>query len=475
MTSMLASQVVQMPISFVLNAVLARRLGPQDFGVFFFGQTVTGMGFHFVDWGQNSTIAAEVARDRSRTEALLGTSIVLKLLLGVLATGALLALGLVQGYSALELKVMIFLASVALVEEIKNSGTAILRGWEMPVQVNAVGFAGFIAWSLPAIVLILAGFGLRGVLCAAMASSLVPLVLAAVLVRRCKVRLPRFSRALVRPLLGRGSAFLAFILVLALQPYIDTAFLARLAPAEVMGWHAATRRIVGLLILPAVSVTYAMYPTLARLHHEAPQRAIDLMRGALRKLVLLGVPAAVGAVLFARPVVHVIYGSVRYDGVILNLQVFSLFIFLVYFSMVIGTSLLAADRVKTWTGVQALCLVVSAVGDAPLIGFFQGRLGNGALGVSVSNIISEVLMVAIGAALLPRQMLGGRLLQSAMQSFAGGVAMVGAALALRQLPAPIAAVASLAAYVSVLFLLGALKGEDVRTLIGVIRARAALR
>jgi len=255
MTSMLASQVVQMPLSFLLNAVLARRLGPQDFGVFFFGQTVTGMGFHFVDWGQNATIAAEVARDPSRKETLLGTSVALKLLLGVLATGALLALGWVQGYSALELNVIFFLAAVALVEEIKNSGTAVLRGLEMPVQVNAVGFAGFIAWSLPAIVLILAGFGLRGVLCAAMASSIVPLALTALLVRRCEVRLPRFSRALVRPLLGQGSAFLAFILVLALQPYIDTAFLARLAPAEVMGWHAATRRIVGLLILPAVSVT----------------------------------------------------------------------------------------------------------------------------------------------------------------------------------------------------------------------------
>jgi len=106
---------------------------------------------------------------------------------------------------------------------------------------------------------------------------------------------------------------------------------------------------------------------------------------------------------------------------------------------------------------------------------FQGRLGNGALGVSVSNIISEILMIAIGAALLPRQMLRGRLRQAAMQSAAGGVAMVGAALALRQLPAPIAAAASMAAYAAVLFLLGALKREDVRTLIGVIRARAASR
>lgn len=472
---MLASQVVQMPLSFMVNAVLARQLGPQDFGVFFFGQTVTGMGFHFVDWGQNASIAAEVARDRSRKETLLGTSLVLKLVFGVLASAALLGLGFVQGYSALERNVIVFLAAVAIVEELKNSGTAVLRGCELPVQVNVVGFASFLTWSVPAIVLILAGFGLRGVLVAAMASSAIPLVVTALLVRRCDVRLPRFSPAVVRPLLHRGSGFLAFTLVMALQPYIDTAFLARLAPAEVMGWQAATRRILGLLMLPAVSVTYAMYPTLARLHREAPDREIELMRGALRKLVLLGVPAAVGAVLFARPVVHLIYGPVRYDGVILNLQMVSPFVFLVYFSILIGTSLLAADRVAIWTGTQALCLVVSAVGDAPLIGFFQGRFGNGALGVGVSNVISEVLMVAIGAALLPRQMLRGGLARAATQAGVAAVLMVAVAFSLGRLAAPIAAVASLAGYVAVLFLLGALKPEDVRTFIGLIRARAVSR
>jgi len=472
---MLASQLVQMPLSFVLNAVLARRLGPQDFGVFFFGQTVTGMGFHFVDWGQNSTIAAEVARDRSRKDAMLGTSLVLKLVFGVLASGVLLALGLVQGYSALERKVIIFLAVVAIVEELKNSGTAVLRGCEMPVQVNLVAFTSVLTWAVPAIGLILAGFGLRGVLVAAMASSAIPLLLTAVLVRRCGIRLPRFSPALVRPLLRRGSGFLAFTLVLALQPYIDTAFLARLAPPEVMGWQAATRRIMGLLMLPAVSVTYAMYPTLARLHREAPDRETELVRGALRKLVLLGVPAAVGSVLFARPVVHLIYGSVRYDGVILNLQMVSPFIFLVYFSILIGTSLMAVDRVVIWTGTQALCLVVSAVGDAPLIGFFQGRFGNGALGVSVSNVISEVLMVAIGAVLLPRQMLRGGLARAATQAGVAAVLMVAVAFSLGRLPAPVAAAASLAGYVAVLFLLGALKPEDVRTFIGLLRARAVSR
>jgi PST family polysaccharide transporter len=474
MASMLASQVVLMPISFVTNAILARKLGPPEFGAFFFGSTVVGLGFLFVDWGQTSAVSLQVSRDRSLASPLLGTSIVVKLAVSLLTSAVLVGLGFVQGYSPLEWTAVIFSVFVALASSLQASGTAVLRGYELTEQISYVAVAGTIITSGLTIALALAGFGLRGALWASLCGGVVSVLVTAVLVRRCGVQAPSFSRAHIRMLLGQGTAFLAYNVVLAAQPYIDTALLARLAPPEVMGWHAATRRIVGLLLLPGISVGYSMYPTVARLYKEAPERANELMRVAFHRLALLGMPAMLGAILFARPVVFLIYGA-SYDGAVLNLQSFAPWLLLVYFSMLIGNSLFAMERVLKWTAVQALCLVVSAVADAPLITYFQGHFANGALGISASNIISEVLMVVLGAVMLPRAMLGAGVLRAVAQASVAGAAMVGVALGLTAAPTLVAAAAASVAYVVVLFALGAISRNDVQTAVRMLRMRSPLR
>jgi O-antigen/teichoic acid export membrane protein len=470
MASMLASQAVQMPISFVTNAILARKLGPAEFGALYFGSTVVGLGFIFVDWGQTSAISLQVARDRSRTAGLVGTSVVLKLVFSVLAAAALTALGFLQGYSTLEWLAVVFYLLTSFAATLQATGTAVLRGLELTEQVSAVAVAGVFVTSALGIGIVLAGFGLRGVLWSILAGGLFSLIVTAELVRRQKIGAPRFSTAIVRVLAGQGTIFLAYNVVLAAQPYIDSAMLARLAPPAAMGWHAATRRITGLLLLPGISVGYSLYPTLVRLQKEAPERAVEMMRTALKRLVLLGMPATLGAILFAQPVVELIYGA-NYQGAARNLQAFAPWLVLVYFSIVIGNALFALERVMKWTAVQALCLVISAAFDAPLIHFFQDRFANGAIGISVSNIISEVLMVTLGAALLPRTMLSGGLARATAQALIAGGAMVATGLALNHLPAVIGAMASMIAYLITLFLVRGFTREDVRAAVALLSAK----
>jgi O-antigen/teichoic acid export membrane protein len=228
-----------------------------------------------------------------------------------------------------------------------------------------------------------------------------------------------------------------------------------------------------MLLLPANSLAFAMYPVLARLHYESPERAHELMRGALRLMALAGAPAAIGTMLFAAPLVHAVFGSGRFEGAVLNLQLLAPGVWLAYFSILMGNSLLAAGRVVTWTLVQALCLVVSVVADAPLILLFQHRLANGAAGVNVSTVFSELLMVCIAIALVPKAMLRGGLLRAILQALLAGGAMVATALVLSRAPTIGAVAASLGAYAAVLLALGAVHGSDLREAVAMIRALPA--
>jgi len=48
---LVAGQVLGMPLSIVVNAVMARYLGPEDFGYIYLATTFGGFGFLVVAWG----------------------------------------------------------------------------------------------------------------------------------------------------------------------------------------------------------------------------------------------------------------------------------------------------------------------------------------------------------------------------------------------------------------------------------------
>ena len=470
--SLVISQLLQMPLSMLVNAVLARKLGPQDFGAIYLASTTVGVGFLFVEWGQSTSIAGAVARDRSRAPALLGTSLLSKVLLGALATAALSQVGQRLGYAAEARTALLFLSAQALLVSLQQTGAAVLRGHERTDLLSGLNLFGAAAGAALTLVAALAGSGLAGVLLAMVAGSALLAMATAWLLARFGVLRPRLDGPAARELLGHGSAFLVFTLVLSLQPYVDAAQLARLAGPEVMGWHAAARRMTGLLIFPATTLGFTLYPTLSRLHQEDPARQVELMRGALRMMVLTSVPAAMGTALFAGPAVHLIYGKVGYEGAVLNLQILALWVLLVYFSILFGSSLVATGRIKAWTAVQAICVVVSVLGNPPLVRLFHDRFGNGAAGVSVSSVISEVLMVAIGGSMLARTLRSGGLLRAFLQAGAGGAAMAAVAWVLGDWT-PLSIAGSLAAYGATLWALGALRGADLRELVAMLRSKAA--
>jgi O-antigen/teichoic acid export membrane protein len=475
MFALLASQVITTPISMLVTAVLGHHLSPADFGALYVVQTAAGVGFLVADWGQTAAVAAEVARHPTRAGRLLGTSLVTKVVLSALAVAGMLIAGHFLHYTNIEFAGILFLSVAGFAGALQASGTAVLQGYERVTWVSAIGVAGNLCSAALVITMALLEFGLRGVLWACAISSLVPFAITIFLLRRAGVPRPRADRATLHSILGKSSAFLVFNLVLALQPYIDNAFLMQLVPQEVLGWQAATRRIAGMLVFPAVTLAFSLYPTLARLHAESPTREIEMMRTALSRMVLAGVPAALGAVLYARPVVAVLYGNGRYVGAAINLQWLAPWVFFVYFSILIGTSLMARGRVLAWSGVQAICLVVSVAANGPLVRFFQAQFANGAIGVSVSNVISEVLMAGIGVSMLPRETLRGGFTRALSQALIAGAAMVVVGLLLAGLPALISGALAVGAYTAVLLALGALKPSELRLLLAGLRSKIEQR
>jgi O-antigen/teichoic acid export membrane protein len=465
---LVAAQVLATPLSLLINIVAARKLGPDAFGQLYLATTYAAFAFLFVEWGHGGAVTAMVARDRARAGELLGSSLAwraaaLPVVVAILfASCALLGYG--RGFAATLALVLLGSAFAT----VSNACQDLLRGHER----TDFGAASYVAWQLlTALVVVptlLLGGGLHAFLlaqaaCAAVGAAVLLRCLAPLGVRGVAVR-----RGTMATLFSTGTAFLIFSLVLALQTNLDALFLSRFASAEAIGWQAAARKLVGPLIFPASALIAALYPTLCRLHVEDAAAFGGTARSALRMTLIAAAPVALGCALFPQLGIA-LFGERGYGPAADNLRVLALYILLVYFTMPLGTALVAAGRQRAWAVVQFGCVLISAVLDPLLIPWFQRHGGNGGLGVCVSTAVSEVLMVAGGLSLLPAGVLGVDLRRTLYAVSAAGAAMAAAALLLAPLGPYLSAPLALAVYAGSIVLSGEVGAAQVAMLRTLLR------
>jgi O-antigen/teichoic acid export membrane protein len=274
-----------------------------------------------------------------------------------------------------------------------------------------------------------------------------------------------------KTLLYMGTPFVFNDMAMSLQPLIDAMFLSKLAPEEVVGWYAVTRRLIGVLILPASALIGSLYPTLSRLWAENKEGYSQTLVGALNGVALLAAPAALGCALY--PEIGVaIFGGKEFGPAEDNLRVMALFLFLVYFSMPLQTAVMAAGRQRAWCIIQSLCIVVSVVLNPVLVPWFQEHTGNGGIGLCVAAVISESLVVIAGMAILPRGVLDRSLLRTVGLAILSGAAMVAVAFALKDRISPfLAAPVAGLAYIGAALATGAITKSQRDGVLNVVRRR----
>jgi O-antigen/teichoic acid export membrane protein len=470
---LVVAQALTTPLAILVNFVMGRYLGPADFGRLYLASTYCSFGFLFVEWGQGGTLPAAIARDRPRSGQLLGTALLWRGSIAILVTSAIVVGASLVKRDEVSPALIALVALGYTIGTFTNGCLDTVRGFERTdiSAYNSVG-AGLLNAVVVVTTLVLGGRVMAlctvQAACGALMLSLVWRALGMVGVGRLSI-----DRRTLRELLAGGVPFLFFGLVMALQPSVDAVFMSRMVPVEVIGWHAAAKRLIGVLVIPASALITALYPTLSRLHAEDFEGYKKTAASGIRATTLLAVPLALGCWMY--PDIGIaIFGKGAFGPAEDNVRALSFFLFLLYFSMPLGIALLAAGRQRIWSIVQALCIVFSAVLDPLLIPYFQRTQGNGGIGVCLASVVSETFMVGIGLALTPKGIFDRRLARQLALAMVAGLAMLAVGRALARVTsfswgtAPIA----LAAYFALLWGIGGV-GEEERAIFRGILARKA--
>ena len=456
------AQVVGLPLTLLQSAMTARYLGPLALGYLYIATTFNSFGFMAVDWGQSGALPALVATNRDGAGRLLGTALVWRALSAIAVSSVLFVMTYLLGYNR-QVLVAVSLVSVAVTfSELSNACQFTILGFE---RTDFTARRQVIEQLLSVVVVgsvLILGGNLTAILVAGPAITLVVLVYVSSTLRSAGIGRLSFDRDTLLRILRRGTPFVFFSLAMALQPYIDTIFISKLAPASV-GWYAAARKLLGVLVFPAAVMMGAVYPTLCRLHATDVDGFRAANNGALRSMTLLAFPVALGCALF--PEIGIAVFSRRsFAPAQDDLRVLAPFLFLMYFSMPIGNCFLAANKERAWALVQFSCVVMSLVLDPILVPWFARRSGNGGLGVCWAAVISEVMVVAVGTALSPRGIFDRRLGRSFLFAGLSGCAMVITARGLSMWSPFVVAPIALAAYGLTLWLTGGIEKSQIAAL-----------
>jgi O-antigen/teichoic acid export membrane protein len=446
-----ASQFITTPVSMVVNALLARKLGASNFGAIYLAMTVLTLVFLFVEWGGTTQIAAEVARDRRAAPRIFGAGLVLRAVFAGIALLLIPEFGAWMEYEAPVRLALVLCGFRLAIQSIGTLCSALLRGFEKLHWHAVTTVFGSVMDATLVAGTVLSGGDLRAALTAQIVAAAVTAIVQMGFVFRLHIGRPIVDTSAIQMLVGGGFAIVVLEVIAKLQPYIDASFLARLAPPEALGWYSAATRITGVLMFPATTLTFALYPALARLWHTDRRTCNTMVRLGFRIVTILGILAATGTAIFAPLIVTLIYGDQQYAPAAATLSILSAYVLLVYATVVAGTFLVACGRQWPWALAQCFCLVVSVTLNPITIPWAQTHFANGSIGVCISVVTAEIAMVTFGLLLLPTGSLDRSLGRTLFRCLVAAAGMAAVGFWLR--PYPVVAIpATVSTYAGLLWL-----------------------
>jgi O-antigen/teichoic acid export membrane protein len=469
--NLVIGQVVTLALTVILNAAVARTLGPSDFGVLFLITSVVGFSYVFVDWGHGTYVVREIARTPHRIGDLMGSVMAVRAGTALLLAVPAVLIGRLLGYDG---RTQIGIALMMLAWLPMYLGLSYIwafRGIER-MEFDALISSVLKFSSLAsAMVLLLSGGRLFAMIVSSGIAGTITLVVATVIYRRLRLGRLRVSWDLARELMVGGAPMATMTVAVAFQPYVDANMLTRLAPHVVLGWYGAAYSFANTLMAPAAVLATAAFPqfSVAAADRTSFSR---ILHDALRPLLFVAVLGAVGTFLFADVAVGIVYDKAQFGPSIAILRAFTPAMVLVFLDMMLGTAILAAGNATKLATAKLLSIVVTSTLEYLLIPMFQARFGNGGIGVMVALTAGELVMVVAALRLLPKATLNRVIVMDFVRAAAAGAATLAIG---RPLFAVLPPVIGIPGCVLLFFVLsmafGLVSRNDINTVAGLLSRR----
>jgi len=462
-----AGQVATTVLTIMLSATMARVLSLGEFGLLVLLMSIATFAFVVVDWGYSPLVIRESARQPRSTGQLLGSALVLRTVVALIACPVIIGVTWMLGY---EMRTR--LLAGAMILALLPQYLALSFGWAYRAH-ERMDRDALLNFFLKLVVLVLsiacfaAGGRVPALLFAWFVAGSLTLMVGAVIYRRLGLPDLAFSRDSAAVLLRDGAPLFLVTVAGALEHVLNANILYKLAsPAEV-GWFGAAWTIAGTLLAPGTVLCTAAYPRLSTSVGDAAgfKQTFD---ASLRPLLLLAVLGAAGTYIFADVPVGLIYGIEKFGPAADILRAFAPVLLLIYVDLYLSMAIVATGRTGWIAVVKATSVALTTGLVFILVPVCEQRFGNGGLGIMYALAGGEVLMFGACVILL-RGAVDTRIISELFRGLLAGGGTVALFLMLPTISPVMSIPLCVVVFAVLALLVGALRRADIDVLMGSFR------
>ncbi|MEI7497759.1 MAG: flippase [Candidatus Falkowbacteria bacterium] len=381
--------IIQKVISFTYFVIIARALGPEDLGKYYFAISFTTVFGILIDLGLANVLTREVAKRPHDAGQLLSANLQLKLPLALLTT-AIVYFGInILGYPTETIYLVYISTASMILDSFTLTFFAVSRGFHN-LSFESVSSVIFQAIVLTAgLISLKLGYGAIWLMAGLAIASVFNTAYAFYIIKhRLKVPINwRFDAGWIKQAIALTLPFAMFAISQRLYTYSDSVILSKLAGDKEVGlYQVAFKIIFAIQFLPA-AFSASLYPAFANYwQHNKEQLAITFERG-MKYLAIISLPISVGTIAITEQILHLFKGG--FDGAFWPVRICIISLPFLFLNFAVGALLNASDRQKINTRNMLIVTVVSIGLNFLLIPSYK------AIGASITNTVTNVLMLAL--------------------------------------------------------------------------------
>lgn len=466
---LLTSQGVTWMFAFVVAIVQPRYLGPAATGQLRLGLSLWAMAEVFIAFGTPTLLTLRFARGHEGNTDLLGGALVLQCGMYFIASLGVMAFALLAGYERRAVTVIALVGISSLFNCIAGVGRGALMGLERMEFIAVADVVGKLVLSAAVVVVLVMGADVRSVAVVIVVGSALNAALLLMALKRLGLR-TRFRSGLTRELMRESRSFLLVDATLVLYQQLDVVIISLLIGATSVGWYSSANALFGsLMFVPSILMS-SLFPVLVRLSVERPDALLMSMRRAFTGLIVIAAPVGLGTMLLADRIAVLLFGS-DFAGAGPVLAVMGLALVATFPSILFGRYALAIGKQRFWAALMIVATVATVPLDLVFVSWTDRAFDNGAIGGSMSFLVTETFLVVVGAWRLMPQLFDRSTVLRLAKTAVAATAMCAAVWPLRAAFIAVPIVAGAVTYCAAVAAFHVLTTEDV-TQLRSLRTRA---
>ncbi|MFB6181715.1 MAG: flippase [Candidatus Magasanikbacteria bacterium] len=394
---MTIASILQKVIAFVYFTLIARYIGAEGTGKYFFALSFTTIFVIFVDMGFNNVLIREAAKMKDKMQCFFSTVISAKMLFAVLTYIATIVTINLMGYPE-QTRHLVYLSAVTMVfDSFHQSIYGTLRAigdlrWEamgiVGSQVLTLSLGSyFLFFDFPLIFLILA-FTIPSIINVIYSGT--------VLFLNYNIKFkPKFHKPTFVHLGKIAVPFALAAIFERVYSNVDTVILSKMAGNESVGWYSIPKKISNAFRFFPSALIAAIYPRFSEHFKNNKEKLSYLFERGMKYLLIIAFPIAVGIMILAPDIIVQIYTK-EYLNSILPLRVLMVAMIFSFVGFLTGGMLNACEKQKTQTAIVGVTMVVNIILNLILIPEY------GILGASIAALIGNAILAIVGYYFIPK-------------------------------------------------------------------------